>query len=129
MSRTLSAALARATRTASSLPLGEEPVSSMDLSTCSDMARSRDQGRPASRRAGAASIPPFNRPARSPALGVAAVQAGRAAIHDHHGLGAALVAHGRRGREAGALAGDRDALAVAFVVARGGCRGYFSVFF
>ena len=33
---------------------------------------------------------------KSTALGVAAVQAGRATVHDHDGLGVALAAHGGR---------------------------------
>src|SRR5688572_2852093 len=47
----------------------------------------------------------------SPALRVPAVQARRAAVHDHDRLGIALVAHRRAGREAGALAGHFDVLA------------------
>src|SRR5690606_3510737 len=49
----------------------------------------------------------------SAALRVAAVQAGRAAVHDHDRLGAALVAHGGRRREAGAVAGERHVFAAA----------------
>src|SRR5690606_20246814 len=49
----------------------------------------------------------------SPALAIPAIQTSRAPIHDHQRLGAALVAHGGAGREAGAVAGDFD---VVFVV-------------
>lgn len=39
----------------------------------------------------------------SAALAVAAVEAGAAAVHQDHGLGAAAVAHGGGGRERGAV--------------------------
>src|SRR5690606_5778141 len=47
----------------------------------------------------------------SAALRVTAVQAGPAPVQDDQRLGAALVAHGGRGREAGPFAGDRHVLA------------------
>src|SRR5690606_735880 len=49
----------------------------------------------------------------SPALAIPTIQTSRAPVHDHQRLGAALVAHGGAGREAGAVAGDFD---VFFVV-------------
>src|SRR5690606_41892604 len=53
----------------------------------------------------------WSRPS-SAAFAVAAVQARRAAIHDDDGLGRALVAHRRAGRESdAAVAGDLDILA------------------
>src|SRR3546814_7124633 len=74
------------------------------------------------------------------ALRIPTVQAGRTPIHDHHGLGAALVAHARGRREGGAFAGDGDVLGGVFHVVgksaltpalsrRDGRGGYFSVFF
>src|SRR5690606_11814482 len=86
----------------------------------------------------------------SAALAVTAVQAGGTAVHDHHGLGAALVAHRGAGREGdAAITGDLDVLvargvtdtrlgeqlAAAVVTEhaafrrRGRGRAYFSVFF
>ena len=75
----------------------------------------------------------------SPAFRITAVQARRAAIHDDHGLGAALVAHARGRREARAVAGDFDYFLGAPVGRIVGHRhhrpahlpggGYFKVFF
>lgn len=76
----------------------------------------------------------------SPALRITAVQARRAAVHQHQGLGAALVAHARGRRETRAVAGDLDDFLGAFVdaVVAGGVDhrpahlaggGYFRVFF
>ena len=62
-------------------------------------------------------------------LRISTVQACRTPIHQHQRLGAALVAHARAGREAGAVAGDfdlADGLGVARVF-RGGV--YVRVFF
>src|SRR3546814_16484324 len=71
---------------------------------------------------------------------VTTIQTSRTPIHDHHGLGAALVAHAGRRREGGAVAGDGDVLGGVFhVVGKGaltpalfrrdGRGGPFSVFF
>src|SRR3546814_9429024 len=71
---------------------------------------------------------------------VTTIQTSRTPIHDHHGLGAALVAHAGRRREGGAVAGDGDVLGGVFhVVGKGaltpalfrrdGRGGHFSVFF
>src|SRR3546814_9320223 len=73
-------------------------------------------------------------------LRVTTIQTSRTPIHDHHGLGAALVAHAGRRREGGAVAGDGDVLGGVFhVVGKGaltpalfrrdGRGGHFSVFF
>lgn len=45
-------------------------------------------------------------------LAIPTIQASLTPVHDHHGLGVALVAHAGRGREAGAVAGDFDVLDV-----------------
>src|SRR3546814_5339489 len=51
---------------------------------------------------------------------VTTIQTSRTPIHDHHGLGAALVAHAGRRREGGAVAGDGDVLGGVFhVVGKG----------
>lgn len=65
----------------------------------------------------------------SPALRIPTIQTRRTPIHDHQRLGAALVAHGGAGREAGAVAGDGDVLVAGFGDSGGGGRGYLSVFF
>ena len=70
----------------------------------------------------------------SPALRIPTIQTSRAPIHQHQRLGAALVAHGRAGREAGAVAGDLDVLGALFGRGQHGPAhlarfGYVSVFF
>ena len=70
---------------------------------------------------------PFKFLKPSPALAIPAIQASRAPIHDHQRLGAALVAHGGAGREAGAVAGHGDVLGAG---ARGNRRrAHVTVFF
>jgi len=49
---------------------------------------------------------------KSPTLRIPTIQTRRTPIHDHLGLGVALVAHGGAGREARAVAGDGDVLFV-----------------
>ena len=61
----------------------------------------------------------------SPALRITTVQTRRAPVHDDEGLGAALVAEGRRGWEAGAIAGDGDV----FSGTGRRSRAHFTVFF
>ena len=67
--------------------------------------------------------------APSPALRIAAIQAGRAAVHQDQGLGAALVAQGRGRRERGAFAGHGDVFAARLDDRGCGGRGYVRVFF
>lgn len=55
----------------------------------------------------------------SSALRIPTVQARRAAVHDDERLGAALVAEGGGGREAGAVAGDGDVFGGAWGVGGG----------
>src|SRR3546814_1389661 len=71
-----------------------------------------------------------------PTLRIPTIQTSRTPTHDHHGLGAALVAYARGRRAGGAVAGDGDVLGGVFhvgvVVDRlglFGLAGHFSVFF
>lgn len=61
----------------------------------------------------------------SPTLRIPTIQTSRAPIHDHDGLGAALVAHGGGRRERHAFAGDFDV----FVVRDGDGFAHVTVFF
>src|SRR5690606_33272737 len=65
----------------------------------------------------------------SPALAIPTIQTSRAPIHDHQRLGAALVAHRRARREAGAVAGHRDVFHRLRVARIFGRRVYVTVFF